>query len=52
MAYALTTSGTIYAWGDNAKGQLGTNQASSFGSLVPIQVQLPSGRTLVTLNRP
>jgi alpha-tubulin suppressor-like RCC1 family protein len=50
MAYALTTSGTIYAWGDNAKGQLGTNQASSFGSLVPIQVQLPGTVTATAIS--
>jgi alpha-tubulin suppressor-like RCC1 family protein len=42
MAYALTTSGTVYAWGDNAKGQLGTTQAGQLGSPVPVQVQLPA----------
>ncbi|HEY1639899.1 MAG TPA: hypothetical protein VGG35_04365 [Streptosporangiaceae bacterium] len=50
MAYALTTSGTIYAWGDNAAGQLGTNQASPIGSLVPVQVQLPGTVTATAIS--
>jgi hypothetical protein len=35
---ALCSDGTVAAWGDDRRGQLGDNKVSGFGSLVPIAV--------------
>ena len=40
---ALTSSGAIYAWGDNSSGNLGNG--TTVDSAVPVQVQVPSGVT-------
>jgi uncharacterized repeat protein (TIGR01451 family) len=51
---ALTTAGTVYAWGDNSFGELGITTATSclaqyYCSTTPVQVPgLPSGVTAIT----
>jgi alpha-tubulin suppressor-like RCC1 family protein len=40
---ALSSTGTVYAWGDNANGQLGNGSTAS--SDQPVLVQLPGGVT-------
>ncbi len=47
-AYALTSTGQVYAWGDNTEGQLGDNSLTA--SDVPVRVQLPSGIKIVQLS--
>ncbi len=37
---AISTNGSVYAWGDNSQGQLGTGDTT--GSLVPVKISLPS----------
>jgi alpha-tubulin suppressor-like RCC1 family protein len=41
MSVALGSDGNIYSWGNNQDGELG--DASSAGSLTPVQVLLPDG---------
>jgi alpha-tubulin suppressor-like RCC1 family protein len=38
---ALTTSGRVYAWGNNSSGQLGDGTTTN--RLTPVKVQLPAG---------
>ena len=38
---ALTSTGAVFAWGDNADGELG--DASTANSDVPVKVKLPAG---------
>ena len=40
---ALTSTGAVYAWGDNSAGQLGVGSGTP-SSTTPIQVPLPGGR--------
>lgn len=40
-AYARTASGTVYAWGDNASGQLGNNTLAN--STYPVLMQTANG---------
>jgi alpha-tubulin suppressor-like RCC1 family protein len=46
--YALLTNGTVYAWGQGVKGELGNGgTANSFTT--PVQVQFPAGVTIAYL---
>ena len=45
---ALTSTGAIYAWGDNASGDLGDD--TNANSDVPVLVQVPSGVTPVAIS--
>ena len=45
FALAVTSTGQVYAWGNNSDGQLGNNSTTQ--SDVPVAVQMPS-RTYVT----
>jgi alpha-tubulin suppressor-like RCC1 family protein len=42
---ALLTNGALYAWGDNAYGQLGIGNTTD--ALVPVQLTLPGGATSI-----
>ncbi|HUY67187.1 MAG TPA: hypothetical protein VMV06_10250 [Acidimicrobiales bacterium] len=44
---ALTSTGTVYAWGRNGEGQLGNN--STVNTTVPVQVDLPAGVTITAI---
>lgn len=44
---ALTSTGSIYAWGSNAFGQLGDSNTAD--SNLPVQVELPSGITATAI---
>ncbi|WP_026185021.1 RCC1 domain-containing protein [Salinispora vitiensis] len=44
---ALTSAGTVFAWGDNSAGQLGNGGNSS--SSEPLDVSLPTGTTFTTI---
>jgi alpha-tubulin suppressor-like RCC1 family protein len=44
---ALTSQGTVLAWGDDGVGQLGNGEVDRLGLDLPTSVQLPSG-TVVT----
>jgi alpha-tubulin suppressor-like RCC1 family protein len=46
-AYALTSTGAVYAWGDGEFGALGNGGTSD--SDVPVAVPLPSGTTITAL---
>jgi alpha-tubulin suppressor-like RCC1 family protein len=45
---AILTNGSVWAWGNNKKGQLG--DGSTANSDVPIQVHVPKGVTFVKVN--
>jgi len=44
---ALTSSGQVLAWGDNAYGELGNGTTTT--SSTPVQVSLPSGTTVIAI---
>jgi alpha-tubulin suppressor-like RCC1 family protein len=46
--YALTSAGTVYAWGAGAGGTLGNG--STAGSDVPVAVSLPTGTTVTQIS--
>ena len=50
-AYAVTSSGAVYAWGENSNGDLGDGQSGSAQMFVdvPTLVSLPSGVTVNTI---
>jgi alpha-tubulin suppressor-like RCC1 family protein len=43
FALAATSTGAVYAWGNNSDGELGMNPLTTSSSSVPVAVQLPSG---------
>ena len=44
---AILVNGSVWAWGDNDRGQLGTG--TTISSNVPVRVQVPKGVTFVTV---
>lgn len=48
-AVALTGNGLVYAWGDNASGQLGDNTGADRSS--PVQVQKSTGGNLTNIKK-
>jgi alpha-tubulin suppressor-like RCC1 family protein len=46
-ALALTSTGTVLAWGNNAEGQLGNGTTT--GSPVPVPVSLPAGTRITAI---
>ena len=46
---ALSSSGQLYAWGENANGELGDGTTSN--SSVPVATSLPAGTTIDALAR-
>lgn len=49
-AYALRSSGTVWAWGSNEYGQLGTGSTHPRHSTVPVQVRGLTGVTAISSN--
>jgi alpha-tubulin suppressor-like RCC1 family protein len=45
---AILADGSVWAWGDGTKGQLGDGRTT--GSDVPVQVKVPAGVTFTTVN--
>jgi alpha-tubulin suppressor-like RCC1 family protein len=45
---AILSDGSVWAWGNNKKGQLGDGSRAS--SSVPVRVDVPSGVTYVKVN--
>jgi Regulator of chromosome condensation (RCC1) repeat len=50
--YALTSAGTVFAWGGEADGALGNNTHGTGFTMTPVQVQFPSGVTIASLPTP
>ncbi len=46
-AYALEGNGTVWAWGDGSKGELGNGGEAD--SATPVQVQFPKGTQIVAI---
>lgn len=46
-AYALRSDGTVWSWGTNWDGALGTGSMAAEYSVVPVQAQLPTASTVV-----
>lgn len=44
----LTRTGEVYAWGDNASGQLGNGSTTE--SLLPVKVEIPEGKKVVQIS--
>jgi alpha-tubulin suppressor-like RCC1 family protein len=49
--YALTSVGTVWAWGGGASGEIGDGEATPFVS-TPTKVKFPPGVTIVSLPNP
>jgi alpha-tubulin suppressor-like RCC1 family protein len=47
FSLALTSTGSVLAWGDNGDGQLG--DAGTANSLVPAPVDLPAGTSVIAV---
>jgi alpha-tubulin suppressor-like RCC1 family protein len=50
--YALTSVGTVWAWGGEAHGALGNNTTGSGFVNTPVQVQFPTGVSIASLPSP
>jgi alpha-tubulin suppressor-like RCC1 family protein len=50
--YALTSAGTVWAWGGEADGALGNDTAGTGFTMSPVQVQFPAGVTIASLPEP
>ena len=42
---AIDTAGVVWAWGNNASGQLGCGSSTTLSSATPVKVGLPAGTT-------
>jgi alpha-tubulin suppressor-like RCC1 family protein len=50
--YALTSAGTVWAWGGEAQGALGNGTSGSGYDYTPVQVQFPAGVSIKSLPSP
>lgn len=50
--YALTSAGTVWAWGGEAHGALGDDTVASSYDRTPVEVQFPAGVTIASLPSP
>jgi alpha-tubulin suppressor-like RCC1 family protein len=50
--YALTSTGTVWAWGGEAQGALGNGTSGSGYQNTPVQVQFPAGVSIASLPSP
>jgi alpha-tubulin suppressor-like RCC1 family protein len=50
--YALTSVGTVWAWGSQAQGALGNDTTGSGYESTPVQVQFPAGVSIASLPSP
>lgn len=50
--YALTSAGTVWAWGGQAQGALGNGTSGTGYVYTPVQVQFPAGVSIASLPSP
>jgi alpha-tubulin suppressor-like RCC1 family protein len=50
--YALTSAGTVWAWGGEAQGALGNGTSGTGYETTPVQVQFPAGVSIASLPSP
>jgi alpha-tubulin suppressor-like RCC1 family protein len=50
--YALTSAGTVWAWGGEAQGALGNGTTGTGYDSTPVQVQFPTGVSIASLPSP
>jgi alpha-tubulin suppressor-like RCC1 family protein len=50
--YALTSAGTVWAWGSEGQGALGDGTTGTGFTNTPVQVQFPNGVTIASLPSP
>lgn len=50
--YALTSAGTVWAWGGEAQGALGNGTSGSGYDYTPVEVQFPAGVSIKSLPSP
>jgi len=50
--YALTSVGTVWAWGSEAQGALGNGTSGTGFEYTPVQVQFPAGVVIASLPSP
>ena len=46
---ALTSDGSVLAWGDNERGELGDGSSTTFKSPTPVPVDLPAGTRVTAI---